>query len=402
MTSKVYVYVKLREVNSPIIAGVLNFYNDRIDFRYAKSWLNNPSAFAFHPDLLPLTEMVYTSRELDGCLGVFRDSGPGIWGKEVIKRQHPNSDLADCLVLSNNLLRIGAFRYAPERDAVFGGEVDAISLEEIYAAILAMEDGGVLTERQALVLAQGSSMDGMRPKGFTVIDGQSWIVKFPSKNDYDNKAINELIGMRLAHACGIDTPDVKLLPLTPQKYAVAVKRFDTDGLNIFPLMSAASAMGYADRESEKKDYRWFAQTLIRLSSDPLADCESLFRRMVLNIMISNKDDHIYNQAMNLKNGKWQLSPVYDVVCGEGNRRNHAMAIGDRGTDGDLANALTSAGDFGFNDQQATTIINEMIDIVSGWKDIVCDEVDTIEAKKIEWAILHPDIFRAPLAHSFSA
>ena len=392
MTSKVYVYVKLIETNQPIIAGVLDFHEDRIDFRYAKSWLGNQFRYAFHPELLPLIDTVFSSRELDGCLGVFRDSGPGAWGKEIIKRQYPNIGPADYLILSNNLLRIGAFRYAENRDAIFNEPNDEINLNDVYEAIKAIEQGLPLTEQQARLLVQGSSMDGVRPKVFSKFDGQSWILKFPSKNDYDNKPINELIGMQLAIACGIDTPNVRLIPLNDKKHVISIERFDTDGVNTFPLMSAASAMGYAGKETDKKDYRWFAQTLIRLSGNPQADCESLFKRMALNVMISNKDDHIYNQAMLLKTGKWQLSPVYDVVCGEGNRKNHAMTIGDQGTDGNLSNVLSAAGSFGFTETQASEIINEMIDIVSGWRQIVKDYIPQEEIKKVEWAILQPDIF----------
>jgi serine/threonine-protein kinase HipA len=393
MTFEVYVYAKLISTSQPIIAGVLGFSKDRIDFNYAKSWLSHPFRYAFHPELLPLTNAVFSSQELDGCLGVFRDSGPGIWGKEIIRKQYPNADQADFLILSNNLLRIGAFRYADNRDAVFNEFKDEINIDDVYEAIMAMEHGAPLTEQQARLLAQGSSMDGMRPKVFSKLDGKSWILKFPSKNDYDNKSVNEFIGMHLAYACGIDTPKVKLISVGKNKQAIAIERFDSEGGNIFPLMSAASAMGYADQESDKKDYRWFAQTLIRLSGKPEADCESLFRRMALNVMISNKDDHIYNQAMLLKSGKWQLSPVYDVVCGEGNRRNHAMSIGSQGGNGNLSNVLSSAGSFGFTETQAIEIINEMIDTVSGWKKIINDYLPYEEVKKIEWAILHQDIFQ---------
>jgi len=48
---------------------------------------------------------------------------------------------------------------------------------------------------------------------------------------------------RLTQACGIETPEVKLIALGDKKSAIAIKRFDTDGERIFPLMSAASAMG---------------------------------------------------------------------------------------------------------------------------------------------------------------
>jgi serine/threonine-protein kinase HipA len=244
------------------------------------------------------------------------------------------------------------------------------------------------------MLEQGSSMDGMRPKSFIEIDGESWIVKFPSKNDYDNKAANELIGMRLAQACGIETPEVKLIELGHNKTALAIKRFDTDGQAIYPLMSAASAIGYAEGEQFKKNYRYVAQAIIRLSSRPQEDCLSLFKRLTLNVLISNRDDHIFNQALILKNARWQLSPVYDVVCGEGNSRTHAMTIGEQGATGNLSNVLSAARSFGLNADHAKQVVGQVREVISGWQEIAkVNGVETGNAQQIAWAIAHMDALR---------
>lgn len=398
-SKSVYVYVKSMENMEPVVAGRLDFFSNRVDFRYGKTWLSSPSGFAFHPDLLPLNSNVFSSRTLEGALSVFRDAGPGVWGKELIKKQYGQVDPADYLILSNNLLRIGVFRFADKSKALFSDNALPLQLEDIYTAIQAIENGEQLTEFQMSILAQGSSMDGMRPKSFIEIDGQPWIMKFPSKNDYENKAVCELIGMELARACDIETPDVKIIPLNNGKQSVSIKRFDVDGQASIPLMSAASAMGYIEGESAKKDYAYIAQTLIRISSAPKNDCLSLFKRMALNIMISNKDDHIFNQAMVMKNGQWQLSPVYDVVCGEGNRKNHAMTIGRFGSTGSLANAMSSAEAFGLDIVRARHVIDEMLDVVSQWKNMARKaEVSEADISQIEWAMLHKDIFEGYVQH----
>lgn len=233
-------------------------------------------------------------------------------------------------------------------------------------------------------------MDGMRPKSFVEIEGESWIVKFPSKNDYDNVAVNELIGMRLAKACGISTHEVRLIPLTETRSALAVKSFDTNGKINFPLMSIASAMGYCEGEQIKKDYRYAAQTLIRMSATPQADCLSLFKRMALNVLISNRDDDIFNQALLMKNGRWQLAPVFDVVCGEGNRRNHAMTISEFGAVGNLNNVLTAAPYFGLSKTLAKQTLEEVKQVVAQWRE-VASEASPNDLEKIAWAIAHPEV-----------
>lgn len=395
-SKSVYVYAKLSVDALPLLAGRLDFFEGRVDFRYSKSWLESAGSFAFHPDLLPLDSSIRSAHALEGALSVFRDAGPGAWGREVIKRRYGQVDLSDYLVLSNNLLRIGVFRFSKEAAAQreLDAKIPQCDLNEVYAAVHALENGEPLSELQAVMLAQGSSMDGMRPKSFVEIEGTSWIVKFPSKHDYDNKAVNELIGMRLAQACGIETPEVRLIALGDNKSALAIKRFDTNSQHIFPLMSAASAMGYAEGEQVKKDYRYIAQALIRLSSNPQADCLSLFRRMVLNVLISNRDDHIFNQALIMKNGRWQLSPVYDVVCGEGNSRSHAMTIGKFGATGNLSNVLSAASSFGLDENRAKQVIDEVREVVAGWQQIA-EEIGTTkrDIQSIAWAIAHADVMK---------
>ena len=44
------------------------------------------------------------------------------------------------------------------------------------------------------------------------------------------------------------------------------------------------------------------------------DFEQLYRRMVFNIFARNQDDHVKNISFLMdKNGKWTLSPAYDVT-----------------------------------------------------------------------------------------
>jgi serine/threonine-protein kinase HipA len=394
MTSKVYVFVQQSLDEKPVLAGRLTFSDNGVVFDYATSWLSNENAFALHPTLLPLSKGSFSEAVLEGALSVFRDSGPGIWGKEVIKRLHGQVGVDEQLVLSNNLLRIGVFRYSKDPKDGFSDSAsnDDMSLEEMFDAINAFASGVELNERQKRLLEQGSSMDGMQPKDFFDIDRVRCIVKFPYKNNMDDKAANEFVGMLLAKECGIETPNISLIQLK-EKHAFAVQRFDVDGSRVFPLMSAASAMGFRDKDDYKKSYIELAKTIVTMSSNPQQDCLSLFKRMVLNVMISNKDDHIYNHAFVKKESGWQLSPVYDVVCGEGMKREHSMAIGAFGRIGSLANALTGCEFFGLSDQDAKTIIDDMIDIVSNWKSLAINNgLSEQQIKGIDWAILHKDIF----------
>jgi serine/threonine-protein kinase HipA len=54
--------------------------------------------------------------------------------------------------------------------------------------------------------------------------------------------------------------------------------------------------------------------IIREMRLPYSDCKQFFRRMVFNIMARNQDDHTKNISFLMdKEGKWSLSPAYDVT-----------------------------------------------------------------------------------------
>jgi len=78
--------------------------------------------------------------------------------------------LPDYLILSNNLLWVGALRFS--NDAATQREPDAKTphweLSEVYAAVNALVQGEPLSDLQAEMLAQGSSMDGMRQAEYTI------------------------------------------------------------------------------------------------------------------------------------------------------------------------------------------------------------------------------------------
>ena len=82
-----------------------------------------------------------------------------------------------------------------------------------------------------------------------------------------------------------------------------------------------------DRDGERKIY---TQTLAAISPDadsyeqliavcrklhlPESDCQEVFRRMVLNILANNTDDHNKNFSFIMdEDGSWRLSPAYDIT-----------------------------------------------------------------------------------------
>lgn len=68
---------------------------------------------------------------------------------------------------------------------------------------------------------------------------------------------------------------------------------------------------YLDRE--RWSYPLLADELRRWSEKPDEDRVELFRRIVFNAAVTNKDDHPRNHAVRRTARGWRLTPAYDLV-----------------------------------------------------------------------------------------
>lgn len=184
-------------------------------FEYADEWLAN--GFSVSPFSLPLEKRVFVARwrPFDGIFGVFDDSLPDGWGRLLVDRMLAKHGLNPREV--GFLARLsfvgasgmGALEYEPETAiAASLGGLDFDVVAEECARLLATNESGDLDE----LLALGSSSGGARPKVLTEIEGEEWIVKFPSSVDSENIGEREYRIAKLAMLCGLDVPEVRLLP----------------------------------------------------------------------------------------------------------------------------------------------------------------------------------------------
>lgn len=85
----------------------------------------------------------------------------------------------------------------------------------------------------------------------------------------------------------------------------------------------------------------------------------MFRRMVFNVLIQNKDDHAKNFSFIWQEGKWRLSPAYDLLpCVEGYHGQHATSVMGHGnpTEQDL---IAAGETIRINTKRAKQIIEEI-------------------------------------------
>ena len=150
-------------------------------------------------------------------------------------------------------------------------------------------------------------------------DGSHWMVKFRHTYDPLDIGRSELLYMETARECGVTIPHIGLIK---DKY-FAIERFDytPDGQKLHVLTSAALLK--TDFRNMDVDYTNLLALTGYLTQDPV-QVEEMFRRMVVNLVVDNKDDHAKNFSFICKEGTWSLAPAYDITYSpSGSRGEHA-------------------------------------------------------------------------------
>lgn len=165
-----------------------------------------------------------------------------------------------------------------------------------------------------------TSYGGARPKCMFVDEqGEHWIAKFNLPTDPYDMALAEHVALSMSQDCGLRTAIHKVITLPSGDNVFLSKRFDRDGenrLHTLPLFALAPG-----NEVNKKNNNavgipgGFIQKLIRRYSDfKDQDTVNIVTKLLLDIGVNNTDNHLKNLRLILnREGKWELSPIYDVV-----------------------------------------------------------------------------------------
>lgn len=303
--------------------------NSRCSFEYDREWLSH--GFSLSPLDLPLRTGIFVAEPTPfyGNFGIFEDSLPDGYGRFLLNRLLQKRGIDELLLTPLQRLAIvgssgmGALRYEPQLI-----EAESYILPELHTMQqMALE---VLSERTSdgadtLYFSSGNS-GGCRPKCLYHDHNGEWLVKFRHTYDPINIGQEEYRYNQLAKACGIDVAECKLLE---NKY-FASRRFDIaeDGSPLH--VATAAALLNENIHPPKTDYKVLLALTGFLTQSPSA-VEQMFRRMVFNVMIENKDDHAKNFSfVHLDNG-WHLAPAYDLTrCTQGYNSEHATSVMGKG------------------------------------------------------------------------
>lgn len=324
-------------------------------FEYDPQWIQ--TGFSISPFYLPLKSGVFTARQIpfNGLFGVFNDSLPDGWGQLLIDRwlmekgirSNELSILERLSIVGNS--GMGALMYRPSQ---IPGEDTSVKPLDFYAKevekILSDNFSGSLNE---LVNKAGSS-GGARPKILVNIEGHEWLIKFKASADPLNVGEIEFQHSLLAGKCGIEMPETRLFE---GKY-FGVRRFDRENRKRFHVHSAAGLL-YASYRLPSLDYISLMNATMSLTRD-INEMGKMFRLMIFNVLIGNKDDHANNFSYIYKNNKWQLSPAYDLLPSFGFNDNHTTTVNGKGKP-TVADCLEVAKLSSFPEKTAKNIIEEV-------------------------------------------
>jgi len=172
----------------------------------------------------------------------------------------------------------------------------------------------------------------------------------------------------MAKQAGINIPESRLLEENGRAHFMT-RRFDREDDGTKHHLQSLCAMDHLDfKKKSANSYEQLFLTMRQLNLGHSADLEA-FRRMVLNVMGRNCDDHTKNFSFLLrKGGPWELSPAYDITFahnpkGEWTRR-HLMSVNGKFGDISKEDCLALADRFAIG--EAPSILKQVREVVEAW------------------------------------
>lgn len=377
-------------------------------FEYTPKWI--ASRVELSPLHMPLRKGTFyfphLSREsFYGLPAMIADSLPDDFGNAVI-----DAWLAGQGVEKNQISALDRLSYAGDR--AIGAlsfepslndtpvEATAIQIADIVAqARLLLAHKARQSESTHETLTQliqvGSSAGGARAKAVVLFNPQTeqirsgyvnagagfepWILKLDGVTEAADGSQNSLESpgqftrieyayYLMAMAAGVEMSECRLLNEGSRAHFIT-RRFDRDASGERIHQQSLCAMDQLDfRLKDTHSYSQYFNVIKNLDLG-IGALSQGFRRMVFNVVAMNRDDHTKNFAFLLpKNGKWQLSPAFDVTHafnpqGQWTQR-HQMNVNSK-FEGVTRSDLEIMGDT-FGIPKYRTVIDEVVDAVNDW------------------------------------
>ncbi|MCE6959353.1 HipA domain-containing protein [Cereibacter sphaeroides] len=388
VTAIVFIEREGRQVPAGRIRIVEDGRFSRSEFAYGRRYLERPDAVALDPVQLPLVPEVLVAPDDHALFNGIRDASPDAWGRRLIDRfmlrahGRPAGE-AEFLLVSQSGHRVGALRFGADPSGpgrvldvdLEVGEICLGDLESFQGLVDALERGDPVPSRLADFVAPGSDLGGARPKGTVAIDGFPWLVKFGLDRDRYATAPVEAACLDLCEMAGLPVCERRLMTVAGRP-ALMLRRFDREtaedgALRRRHMISSLTLLGGHESDRGMSGYADIHDGLRRYGTGDHG--EQIFRRMVMNVLCGNTDDHYRNHAFLLQdNGYYAPSPVFDVTptLQLGSTRHLFLHLGKAGAgrEATLEAAVRGGESLGLQRDQAIAIANGLSELVAAnWR-----------------------------------
>ncbi len=386
---RVFAWTWLPGESQPVVAGAVDRVGPaRLDFTYARSYLENEAAISLYAPELPLRRGAQEA--LDGLTiaACLNDATPDSWGQRVIGNRLGAGDRAlsiETYMLESGSNRFGAIDFQ-ESATAYRPRLDTATLDELYDAAEKVLAGLPLSPAIGDALINGTAIGGAHPKVLlSDDDGTEYIAKLSVSTDVHPVIRAEAVAIDLARKCGLDVPNARVIT-SMGRSVLLVERFDrlaggqrrhvVSGLTMLALDAHLGA--------RYGSYPELLDVLREHGRAPREAGRTLFERVVFNVAIGNNDDHARNHAAFWDGQSLELTPAFDLTPQVRSTDTSAQAM-DVGRDGSrgshFAVCVSAAADYGLSRPEAKEVVDHIVSTIQGqWLD-VADAVGLSEADR---------------------
>jgi serine/threonine-protein kinase HipA len=380
-------------------------------FEYAESFVGRGIEPA--PIMMPVREgMVYSFGDIGketfkGLPGMLADSLPDTYGRALFDRwlaltgRQSGNPIETLCFFGKRCM--GALEFEPAMDMPYNSstKIEINALVNVASEALAEKKdfGANLSDDKKAAIAEivrlGTSAGGQRAKAIIaynkntgeVLSGQ---VDAPAGFDYylikldgvtaeagfretQNFGRLEYSFYRLVKECGIEMSECSLIEENGRAHFLT-KRFDRVNGEKVHMQTLCAVAHYDYRLLRAYSYEQ-AFNVMRTLRLPYSQAQEMFRRIVFNVVVRNQDDHTKNISFLMdKNGKWRLSPAYDMGFSYnpdgGWTSQHQMSINGK-FDGITRSDLLEIAKRN-NIKEAAEIIDQVCSVASRWESIAIE------------------------------
>lgn len=367
------VWVWLPGQAQPTECGVFTLRDGLGTFTYSESYLQDAASVALDPMHLPLGRRQRAMKETaqDGLFGVIRDAKPEGYGLDLLAHaRHVRVDDPMHVLEMSEGDTIGAIEvcddiaakiaYAPPKS------------EDLLGILAELPESRASSEAVRRVKGiHGTSAGGERPKLTVLHEGQLWLAKLQDRGDQPHSPLREYVAMCVARECGVKTADVQF-KLVGEREVILVRRFDRDvderGATTRRLYASAHTVLHLDKQGRGARERSYISLSLELrrwcahgkGKEYVEMQRELWRRIAMNAILGNGDDHPRNTGMVFDGEHWALSPAFDIApYGHGFGGVQSMAISRVGSipsSSAIYNLVASCKDYGYERGEALDYI----------------------------------------------